>query len=395
MFFYTLLLYVCAGGLAHAFPADSLEVSLLTCSPGEEVYSLYGHTAIRVKSYATDEDLVFNYGVFSFSRPHFIWRFTLGECDYRIDALPFARFAREYEERGSSVYQQVLNLLPAEKERLRDLLAENMRPENREYRYNFLYDNCTTRARDRIEEAVDGIIVYPEQDAPRTYREIIHLYTARHPWAELGNDICLGAGADCPVSAREEMFAPFCLSRYADGAVIREPDGGTRPLVSSRAEVVAGRGAEARREFFPSPALCAWVFFLCVAGLTATEWHRHACFWVVDVVSMSLVGSIGLVVTFLLFFSSHPTVGSNWQVWVFNPVPLIAMPRVVWCAVKGRKTRYHASNASVLILFMLFSALIPQDFCAVVVPLALVSLLRSCSYWMSYRKRRIQASHAS
>mgnify|MGYP000358610719 CR=1 FL=1 len=86
---------------AHAFPADSVEVSLLTCSPGTEVYSLYGHTAIRVKSYTTGEDWVFNYGVFSFNRPNFIWRFTRGECDYQIGALPFAYFAEEYEGRGS------------------------------------------------------------------------------------------------------------------------------------------------------------------------------------------------------------------------------------------------------------------------------------------------------
>ena len=110
--------------------------------------------------------------MFSFNRPNFIWRFTRGECDYQIGALPFAYFAEEYEGRGSAVYQQVLNLRASEKERLWTLLVENMRPENREYRYNFLYDNCTTRARDRIEEAVEGKIIYPEQDTVRTYREI-------------------------------------------------------------------------------------------------------------------------------------------------------------------------------------------------------------------------------
>ena len=238
VFLYTLL-YI--GGMAHAFPADSVEVSLLTCSPGTEVYSLYGHTAIRVKSYTTGEDWVFNYGVFSFNRPNFIWRFTRGECDYQIGALPFAYFAEEYEGRGSAVYQQVLNLRASEKERLWTLLVENMRPENREYRYNFLYDNCTTRARDRIEEAVEGKIIYPEQDTVRTYREIIHQYTAQHPWAELGNDICLGAESDRHISVRDEMFAPFYLLRYANGAMIQGSDGSTRPLVLSQSKVVEGR----------------------------------------------------------------------------------------------------------------------------------------------------------
>ena len=384
VFLYTLL-YI--GGMAHAFPADSVEVSLLTCSPGTEVYSLYGHTAIRVKSYTTGEDWVFNYGVFSFNRPNFIWRFTRGECDYQIGALPFAYFAEEYEERGSAVYQQVLNLRASEKERLWTLLVENMRPENREYRYNFLYDNCTTRARDRIEEAVEGKIIYPEQDTVRTYREIIHQYTAQHPWAELGNDICLGAEADRPISVRDEMFAPFYLLRYANGAVIQGSDGSTRPLVLFQSQVVEGRDVEIQKEFPWSPALSVWILFFCVAGLTVVERWRHACFWGIDIFLMSLVGGIGLVVTFLFFFSVHPTVGSNWQIWVFNPIPLVAMLWVVWCAVKRRKTYYHPLNVSVLILFMFFSALIPQDFCVVAVPLALALLLRSCSYCISYRKK--------
>ena len=262
-----------------------------------------------------------------------------------------------------------------------------MRPENREYRYNFLYDNCTTRARDRIEEAVEGKIIYPEQDTVRTYREIIHQYTAQHPWAELGNDICLGAEADRPISVRDEMFAPFYLLRYANGAVIQGSDGSTRPLVLSQSKVVEGRDVEIQKEFPWSPALSVWILFFCVAGLTVVERWRHACFWGIDIFLMSLVGGIGLVVTFLFFFSVHPTVGSNWQIWVFNPIPLVAMPWVVWCAVKRRKTYYHPLNASVLILFMFFSALLPQDFCVVVVPLALALLLRSCSYWISYRKK--------
>ena len=97
VFLYTLL-YI--GGMAHAFPADSVEVSLLTCSPGTEVYSLYGHTAIRVKSYTTGEDWVFNYGVFSFNRPNFIWRFTRGECDYQIEPCLLLTLPRNMKSVG-------------------------------------------------------------------------------------------------------------------------------------------------------------------------------------------------------------------------------------------------------------------------------------------------------
>ena len=383
---FTFLLYVNA--IARAVAEDSMEVSLLTCSPGTEVYALYGHTAIRICNETTGEDWVFNYGVFSFSQPHFIWRFALGECDYQVGAVPFAYFAKEYEARGSSVYQQTLNLTSAEKRRLWALLLENMQPENREYRYNFFYDNCTTRARDRIEEAVDGEVVYPRADTVHTYREIIHQYTGHYPWAELGNDLCLGAEADRPITERQEMFAPFYMLHYADGAVIRDPEGHERPLVSGKSKVVAGRGVGVQEEFPLSPWACGWLLFALVALLTAAERWKHACFWWMDMVLMSLVGIMGLVLTVLFFFSGHPTVGSNWQIWVFNPIPLVAMPWVVRCGVKGRKTVYHAFNALVLIFFIIFSAFIPQDFCVVVVPLALTLLLRSCSYVVSYQKRQ-------
>ena len=383
---FTFLLYVNA--IARAVAEDSMEVSLLTCSPGTEVYALYGHTAIRICNETTGEDWVFNYGVFSFDQPHFIWRFALGECDYQVGAVPFAYFAKEYEARGSSVYQQTLNLTSAEKRRLWALLLENMQPENREYRYNFFYDNCTTRARDRIEEAVDGEVVYPRADTVHTYREIIHQYTGHYPWAELGNDLCLGAEADRPITERQEMFAPFYMLHYADGAVIRDPEGHERPLVSGKSKVVAGRGVGVQEEFPLSPWACGWLLFALVALLTAAERWKHACFWWMDMVLMSLVGIMGLVLTALFFFSDHPTVGSNWQIWVFNPIPLVAMPWVVRCGVKGRKTVYHAFNALVLMFFMIFSAFIPQDFCVVVVPLALSLLLRSCSYVVSYQKRQ-------
>ena len=365
---------------------DAMEVSLLTCSPGPAIYELYGHTAIRMNNPSTGEDWVFNYGMFSFNRPHFVWRFVRGECDYQIGAVPFAYFAREYAERGSAVYQQDLNLTPEEKERLWNLLLENMRPENRVYRYNFLYDNCTTRARDRIEEAIAGVVVYPEPDTLRSFREIIHQYTRDYPWAELGDDLCLGAEADRPVSVREQMFAPFYLLRYADEAVIRDSAGGERPLVLRKSEVVLAQERAESSAKTLSPAWCAWLLLAAVAVLTAVERRRRCCFWWADALLMTATGLAGIVVTYLFFFSVHPTVDSNWQIWVFNPLPLLAMPRVVWCAVRRKKTCYHAVNIVVLTSFVIFSIFIPQDFCAVVVPLALALLLRSCSYWMSYRK---------
>lgn len=116
---------------------DSVRVSLLTCAAGGEIYSLFGHTAIRYENYTRGIDAVFNYGMFNFNAPNFIFRFALGETDYQLGVTDYEHFAAEYNYLGRDVWQQTLNLTEEEKERLITLLTENYRPENRVYRYNF------------------------------------------------------------------------------------------------------------------------------------------------------------------------------------------------------------------------------------------------------------------
>lgn len=366
---------------------DSMEISLLTCTPGKAVYELYGHTAIRCRFLNSGgEDWVFNYGVFDFSEPHFISRFVKGECIYRIGALPFNIFLKEYEQRGSAVYQQVLNLTNEEKMKLWEILITNMQPENQKYLYNFFYDNCTTRARDRIEDAIDGKVIYPKADTLRTFRTIVHQYTHEYPWAELGNDLCLGADADKTISERNEMFAPLYMKMYADKAVIQGKDGAVRLLVKSTSEVVTGKEQPIEDEFPITPTQMAWGMVCMIVILIVIEQLAGKMFWGIDLLMMSLTGLIGVVVTFLFFFSIHPTVDSNWQILVFNPLPLLVMPWVVYCTIKKRKTYFHFLNVVYLTLFIIFSVFIPQDFTPVVVPLALCLLLHSCSYLLTYRK---------
>ena len=119
-------------------PMDSVEFSLLTCQPHDEVYSLYGHTAIRYHELRPGGlDWAFNYGVFDFKKPHFVARFVFGLTDYELGAYPYKYFVKEYRRFGSMVTEQVLNLTDEEKMALHDALAINLRPENKIYRYNY------------------------------------------------------------------------------------------------------------------------------------------------------------------------------------------------------------------------------------------------------------------
>lgn len=168
----------------RAASTDSIRFSLMTCAPGTEIYALFGHTALRYENFTTKEDWVYNYGMFSFRTPNFVMRFVKGETDYQLGKIPYIYFREEYAQRGSSVYQQVLNLSEDEKIKLLRLLEENYLPKNRIYRYNYFYDNCTSRARDKVEESIEGKVVYPKNPEVRTFREIIHEYTAGSEWSE-------------------------------------------------------------------------------------------------------------------------------------------------------------------------------------------------------------------
>lgn len=366
--------------------SNQIEVSLMTCAPGPEVYELYGHTALRYTNAATDEDVVFNYGVFDFETPNFMWKFAKGECDYEVMAIPYIYFEYEYFVRGSTVVQQVLNLTDEEEEALVQVLKWNCLPQNKNYRYNFLYNNCTTKIRDRIEAAVQGRILFPELHEPKTYRQIVRQYTEQHPWCEVGNDLCLGADADTLITARDAMFAPWYLSNFADSAVIVSKSGETRPLVCAKKEAIMS--SHYREHLEPSTPPCVWgygvlVFLLICASV---EYQKKKLFWGLDVTLFCLQGLGGCVIAFLFFCSGHPTVDSNWQLWVLNPIPLLFMPCMIWQFVRRKVATYHYINAVVLTSFLLFFSWIPQEFSVIIVPLALTLLLISVRY-IVLRKR--------
>ena len=315
---------------------DSIRVTLLTCSPGQEVYELYGHTAIRCQQLEQGLDEVFNYGVFDMSKPCFAWHFVLGQTDYMVQPVPWKYFVKEYQERGSSITEQELNLTPSEARRLVNRLMENCLPENREYRYNFLYKNCTTMVRDIVEQSIIGCIQYPDTLPHQTYREVLHHYTAEHPWAQEGNDLLLGAEVDTILSEHAAMFVPENLMRAFDGAFIYTPKGDMRPLVAQRS-VLLEPGCQTVEPEFP---LLPWQAMLvlgavCLLVMLLEVWTKRL-FWLWDVLLLLLQGTAGVLLTFMFLFSEHPAVNSNWQIWVLNPIALIGIPLVIKSAIKHK-----------------------------------------------------------
>ncbi len=360
---------------------DSVKISLLTCSPGEEVYSLYGHTAIRYTDLSSGIDIAVNYGMFSFKKPFFVLRFIFGLTDYDMGIFPFDVFVEEYKESGRSVIQQELNLTQEEKSKIRNAIEENYRQENRTYRYNYFYDNCTTRARDIICSNLNGEIRFPQsKDGYPSFREMVHSMNGDHPWARLGNDLLLGVKADLKTDVKEHQFLPYNLMNDFNKSVIKDNTGAERALVEKSTVIIDSVKTSNEKEFPVRPITCAWIIFSVVVVSVIIEILTRKHFWGFDTTLMALDGLFGIVI-FLMFFSQHPTTSTNLQIFLFNPLPLFYVYRVAKNAKKHKSDSFWKYAAASLILFFIGGFF--QNYAEGTVVLAL-SLLVRC-IWNNFR----------
>jgi len=328
---------------------DSVEISLLTCQPHDEIYSLYGHTAIRYHDLRKGGlDIAFNYGVFDYHKPLFALRFVFGLTDYELGAYPFRLFLEEYRRFGSMVTEQVLNLTAEEKMALQQALAVNMQNENRIYRYNYFYSNCTTKARDIIEQSIQGKVNYEKREGySPSHREMIHEMTQNNPWSAFGNDLLLGILADQPTDQRQQEFLPYHLMYDFDHASIYQ-DGKFRPLVKERRQPLPA-GVQLVKSGFPlSPLACGIILVALALGLFFLQVRNKCIYRWWDALLMVTVGTFGIIL-FLMLFSQHPTVSLNLQILLLNPLPWFFL----WKVVRRRPTRYWSITAILCVLFLI------------------------------------------
>lgn len=358
--------------------AQSRRVSLLTCSPGEEVYALFGHTAIRVVDEAAGIDVVFNYGLFSFDEPHFIWRFVLGETDYLLGAIDYEYFLGEYAIRGSGVTEQVLNIDDAQASRLMNALVVNSMPANRKYRYNFFYNNCTTKARDKIFEVLDGsTIVYNTSSVGEimSFRDILHLYTDNNLWARFGIDLLLGAPADIKAGRDGAQFAPLIFkNELADASIESASD--TIPLVAEQNELLL---PEEKTDVVNNltPFNVSLLFLLFTLVVMLIEKRTRRCYWGWDILLMGLQGVAGLLLAFMVLFSEHPAVDVNWLLIWLNPLPLFILPIYIHSVRKGKKAIVLWLEVVMILAFIVASPFVSQYFPPALYPFAIAILSRS------------------
>ena len=291
-------------------------ISLLTCSPGQELYSRYGHTAIRVQDTEKHADLVFNYGVFTFNTDNFYWKFVKGETYYKLGIDPMMWFIEDNELENRNVYEQPLNLSQEQAKAVSEALWTNFRPENRSYLYNFVFDNCATRPYYLLKHVLGDSIYssYCEWEGV-TYRQYIQHYTGKDSWEDFAINMVFGSRADQPMKNEDRLFMPEALMFFMQNATLID---GT-PLVqeSNIAPFVITSTPWYKTWYVGLVAFI--VFFLTISLI---DLRRDKYSWYVDLPFVFLYIIIFTVVIFLTFFSIHPLVGFNWRLFVFPMVHL-------------------------------------------------------------------------
>lgn len=318
---------------------DSIEIGLVTCAPHEEVYSLYGHAGLRYHDLRTGEDLIFNYGIFHPDSKFFLWHFILGQTDYELAVSPTKPFLKYYEKWGSQVTEQVLQLTNEEKAVIINALRVNYLPQNRTYRYNVFFDNCSTRPRDIIARHLDGLLEYaPREGFTPTFRDMVRDCTAGHPWATFGNDILLGVKADMPTTQAEQQFLPVNLRHDFDRATVNR-QGQRQPLVRERRELVPP-GLQVVEQGFPlTPLACSLILLALALAVFAYEKAKKTVTRWFDLILMTVMGLTGCILV-LMLFSEHPTTSTNLQVLLLNPLPLFFL----WPVARGRGLKSAATS---------------------------------------------------
>jgi hypothetical protein len=364
------VLLVFQSGPAKAVITDSTDVFLITCAPGTESYSIYGHTALRIAVRGTSFDRVYNWGIFDFSTPNFVYRFAKGRLDYLLGAYPYDDFLSEYISEGRPVWSQKLNLTGDEKENLFGLINENLRPENIKYRYDFFFDNCATRVRDIVAASAIDTVIFPAREKKKTFRQLIDPYQKVLPWLDLGADMLLGLQADRKATAFDEMFLPMMLRDNMQNTVIVH-NGLQEPLVGPL-EIVSDISAPARQAKTWVPQAVFYLVLVFVILLTFV-FKRPGLEKAADFVLYFIYSVLAVLIVFTNIFSEHDALHFN---LLFLGINILIPVLFGYLFSKRKAIRLSRVALGLSVLWIPASLIAGQGINPAILPIVLIIMVR-------------------
>lgn len=347
------------GSAQQLSPAS--KVSLLTVAPGAELYSAFGHTAVRVNDPMLGIDEVFNYGTFDFNAPNFYLKFMRGKLNYMIDKDRWKDFNYTYHYFKRSFEEQKLDLSLEQRQAVYEYLLTNSLPENRFYLYDFFFDNCATRIRDILEsEQREDLRWGPPTKTGASFRDYLHEYLKEKSWIAFGIDIVLGVVTDREADVREQMFLPDYLASAFDGAEVKGSDG-WKPLVASRETLYNGEDQVEPTPWFVHP-LTIMLLLLALMGWYTWRPLKGQESLIPDIVFWMTLGIAGLIPFLLWFATEHTATVSNYNLLWIHPFHLIAGIALMRKSKPGWLKWYFLITGVIGAILLVFGVFFPQDF---------------------------------
>jgi hypothetical protein len=349
-------------------------VYLITCGPGTETYSIYGHSAIRIAIPRMQSDNVYNWGVFDFDVPNFAWKFAKGRLNYSLGVESMQSFLQVYVYEKRYVNSQRINLTAGETERLIALISENLKPENINYRYDFFYDDCSTRIRDLLEKTVGEKLLYPPLEKGRlpTFRHMVDKYQDPFPWLKFGIDLIMGSRGEKKASFRDRMFLPIDMKTGLSETVINR-SGKMIPLLQNPEPILSFEPPVIKQNFLTTPVFAFTLLLIILIVLSALVKSRKINNYY-DFIIFLVFSILSVLMIFFNFFTDHQQMKWNLNILWLNPFILICLlnlivkkPGIVWF-----RTVFYISVVFIIIHFIL-----PQDFNIAILPLVLILIVRS------------------
>jgi len=365
LFFFVLCLLFFTECFSQQFHPSS-QISIVTASPGKEIYNTFGHSAIRVKDTINDYDRVFNYGIFNFRTPNFAIKFIRGKLLYKLGLGRFNSFVADYEGQGRQVTERVLNLNETQKTEVFDFLAENYKPENREYLYDFFYDNCASRIRDVFEQ-VNGSLVYDKANEKQiTFRQLLDEYLKSKPWTDFGIDLILGLPSDKIADFRNQMFLPDYLEENLSKATLN----GKALLGQQRIVAPLNTSFQNERSLFTPllvMSIVAVLFFL------ATFFIKNKTMqWLLDALLFGILTIAGCVFLFMWLGTDHQACYKNLNMLWANPLYLFLIP---YAKIRNAKLIWWGFLILIALLITTFP-IFPQQYHIAFIPVFFMIVFR-------------------
>lgn len=350
-FFVLLLITNFCAFSQHLLLSKNAHVSVITCDLGNESYSLFGHTAIRITDLENQIDVVYNYGAFDFSTPNFVMKFTKGDLQYFVVAHSFTDFINDYHYEKRSVYEQELMIEGEYKQKLFDNLNNNLQSKNRYYTYKFIDKNCTSMVVDIINTSLGSNVILKKEAINLTYRSILYPYFDGHFFEKLGTSIIFGKKVD---QLETKLFLPFELQKALKTSVFQNK------LIAKENHALIT---------YPKEVIHSWwntiYMYLLLLILILIINKRK-----IDLIYFTLMALLGMFFIFAGFYSFHQELSANYNVLLFNPTLLLL---VYFCCIKNKKWVFNLALFNLLCLLIYLVILINKAHLFIVLPLIITS----------------------